>query len=165
MEADERLVKLVQEAAEDVQKAAGGNTVTLTGSGFQLHGAGTSTVSFGGVPATNVVVSDANTLTCLTPENENSTRITQVTYWSGAPWLALMKPVLIPAAREFLDQDGRMVDLQNTGLRYGPSMLWIDDIDVQAKWYLKLKREWIRSREERRDFVNPIEPATLRWMS
>ena len=105
------------------------------------------------------------TLTCLTPENENSTRITQVTYWKNAPLLDVMKPILIPAGREFLDQDGRMVDLQNTGLRYGPSMLWIDDIDVQAKWYLKLKREWIRSREERRDFVNPIEPATLRWMS
>jgi hypothetical protein len=44
-------------------------------------------------------------------------------------------------------------------------MLWIDDIDVQAKWYLKLKREWTKSREEKRDFVNPIEPVTLRWMS
>lgn len=105
------------------------------------------------------------TLTCLTPENETSTRITQVTYWKNAPLLDLMKPILVPAAAEFLDQDGRMVDLQNTGLRYGPSMLWIDDIDVQAKWYLKLKREWAKSREENREFVNPIEPTTLRWMS
>lgn len=105
------------------------------------------------------------TLTCLTPENENSTRITQVTYWKKAPLLDALKPILIPAGREFLDQDGRMVDLQNTGLQYSPSMLWIDDIDVQAKWYLKLKREWSRSREEGRQFVNPIEPTTLRWMS
>ncbi|MBI1250468.1 MAG: Rieske 2Fe-2S domain-containing protein [Alphaproteobacteria bacterium] len=105
------------------------------------------------------------TLTCLTPETAERTRITQVTYWSGAPWLALLKPVLIPAAREFLDQDGRMVDLQNTGLKYQPSMLWIDDIDVQAKWYLKLKREWAASRAEGRAFVNPLEPAVLKWMS
>lgn len=105
------------------------------------------------------------TLTCLTPENENSTRITQVTYWKKAPLLDVIKPILIPAALEFLDQDGRMVDLQNEGLRYAPSMLWIDDIDVQAKWYLKLKREWTRSREEGREFVNPIEATTLRWMS
>jgi phenylpropionate dioxygenase-like ring-hydroxylating dioxygenase large terminal subunit len=105
------------------------------------------------------------TLTCLTPENENSTRITQVTYWKNAPLLDVLKPILIPAGREFLDQDGRMVDLQNTGLKYGPSMLWIDDIDVQAKWYLKLKREWTKSREEKRDFVNPIQPTTLKWMS
>jgi phenylpropionate dioxygenase-like ring-hydroxylating dioxygenase large terminal subunit len=105
------------------------------------------------------------TLTCLTPENETSTRITQVTYWSSAPLLDVMKPILIPAARKFLDQDGHMVDLQNTGLAYGPNMLWIDDIDVQAKWYLKLKKEWRASRAENRDFVNPIEPTTLRWMS
>jgi hypothetical protein len=44
-------------------------------------------------------------------------------------------------------------------------MLWIDDIDVQAKWYLKLKREWVKSREESRAFSNPIEATTLRWMS
>jgi phenylpropionate dioxygenase-like ring-hydroxylating dioxygenase large terminal subunit len=105
------------------------------------------------------------TLTCLTPENENATRITQVTYWKHAPLLDVLKPILIPAGREFLDQDGRMVDLQNEGLRYGPSMLWIDDIDVQAKWYLKLKREWTKSREEGREFANPIEPTTLRWLS
>jgi phenylpropionate dioxygenase-like ring-hydroxylating dioxygenase large terminal subunit len=105
------------------------------------------------------------TLTCLTPENENSTRITQVSYWKNAPLLDVMKPILIPAATEFLDQDGRMVDLQNEGLKYSPSMLWIDDIDVQAKWYLKLKREWTKSREEGREFVNPIEPVTLKWMS
>jgi hypothetical protein len=30
---------------------------------------------------------------------------------------------------------------------------------------LKLKREWTKSREENRDFVNPIEPVTLKWMS
>lgn len=105
------------------------------------------------------------TLTCLTPENENSTRITQVSYWRNSPLLDLMKPILIPAAGEFLDQDGRMVDLQNEGLKYTQSMLMIDDIDVQAKWYIKLKREWAKSREEKRDFVNPIEPVTLRWMS
>jgi phenylpropionate dioxygenase-like ring-hydroxylating dioxygenase large terminal subunit len=105
------------------------------------------------------------TLTCLTPENETSTRITQVTYWKNAPLLDAMKPILVPAGREFLDQDGRMVDLQNEGLRYTSAMLWIDDIDVQAKWYLKLKREWTKSREEAREFANPIETTTLRWMS
>jgi phenylpropionate dioxygenase-like ring-hydroxylating dioxygenase large terminal subunit len=105
------------------------------------------------------------TLTCLTPENAQSTRITQITYWSHAPLLDVMKPILIPAAKEFLDQDGRMVDLQNTGLKYQPSMMWIDDIDVQAKWYHKLKREWAASRAEGRDFANPIEPTMLRWRS
>ena len=86
-------------------------------------------------------------------------------YWLNAPLFDAIKPFLYAPARKFLDQDGRMVDLQNTGLAYSPSMLWIDDIDVQAKWYLKLKKEWQKSREEKRPFVNPIEPTTLRWMS
>jgi hypothetical protein len=105
------------------------------------------------------------TLTCLTPETATATRITQVTYWRRAPLLDLARPFLIPAAREFLDQDGRMVDLQNTSLVFKPTMLWIDDIDVQAKWYHKLKREWAASRAEDRPFENPIQPTTLRWRS
>lgn len=105
------------------------------------------------------------TLTCLTPVDAASTRITQLTYWTGAPLLNLGMPFAPGMAREFLDQDGRMVDLQNEGLRYQPGMMWIDDIDVQAKWYLKLKKEWAASRAEAREFVNPLEPATLRWRS
>ncbi len=105
------------------------------------------------------------TLTCLTPIDAASTRITQITYWTGAPLLNLALPIAPAMAREFLDQDGRMVDLQNDGLKYQPGMLWIDDIDVQAKWYLKLKKEWAASRAEGRDFVNPLEPSTLRWRS
>lgn len=105
------------------------------------------------------------TLTCLTPQDAGSTRITQLTWWSGAPLLDLIIPILKPAAAEFLDQDGRMVDLQNEGLKFNPAMLWIDDIDVQAKWYHKLKREWVASAAEGRPFENPIQPTTLRWRS
>jgi phenylpropionate dioxygenase-like ring-hydroxylating dioxygenase large terminal subunit len=105
------------------------------------------------------------TLTCLTPVNEAATRITQITYWQNAPLVELARPFLIPGFKQFLEQDGRMVDLQNEGLRYTESMLWIDDIDVQAKWYQRLKREWEKSREEGRAFANPLEPATLKWMS
>lgn len=105
------------------------------------------------------------TLTCLTPENDQRTRITQLTYWDKAPLLNLALPIAPGMARKFLDQDGHLVDLQNTGLKYQPRMLWIDDIDVQAKWYLTLKKEWADSRKEARDFVNPIEPRTLTWRS
>ncbi|MEO0983777.1 MAG: aromatic ring-hydroxylating dioxygenase subunit alpha [Pseudomonadota bacterium] len=105
------------------------------------------------------------TLTCLTPENADRTRITQFAWWRGAPWLNLALPILKPAARKFLDQDGDMVDLQNHGLAHQAAMLWIDDIDVQAKWYQTLKREWAAARTEPRAFQNPIKPRTLRWMS
>jgi len=105
------------------------------------------------------------TLTCLTPEAPKQTRITQITWWSGAPLLNLAIPILKPAARMFLDQDGDMVDLQNEGMKYQQAMLWIDDIDVQAKWYRTLKKAWARSRSEGSVFENPIEPTRLSWRS
>lgn len=103
-------------------------------------------------------------LTCLTPVNDSRTRITQI-MWSDHPVFFLAKPFVRIGARRFLEQDGAMVNLQNEGLRYDPSLMWIDDADRQAKWYQALKREWIASRREGRAFVNPVEPVTLRWRS
>ena len=105
------------------------------------------------------------TLTCLTPVGPKETRITQFTWWTGMPLANLAIPILKPAGRKFLDQDGDMVDLQNQGMAYQKNMLWIDDIDVQAKWYQTLKKEWAASRDEKRDFINPIDPVVLRWRS
>ncbi|HVY88491.1 MAG TPA: aromatic ring-hydroxylating dioxygenase subunit alpha, partial [Hyphomonadaceae bacterium] len=87
------------------------------------------------------------------------------TYWTGLPIADLLLPFLIPMAKTFLGQDGHMVNLQNRGLEFQKNMMWIDDIDVQAKWYLTLKKEWTSSRSEPRAFNNPIEPRTLRWRS
>ncbi|OZB18420.1 MAG: 2Fe-2S ferredoxin, partial [Hyphomonas sp. 34-62-18] len=105
------------------------------------------------------------TLTCLTPEAPKRTRITQFTWWTGAPLLNLAIPVAKRMGQTFLAQDGRMVDLQNEGMAHQKAMLWIDDIDVQAKWYQMLKREWTAARSEGREFANPIEPRVLKWMS
>jgi len=58
-----------------------------------------------------------------------------------------------------------MVNLQNQGLVYDPSLLWVDDADRQAKWYQALKREWTASRKEGRAFKNPVEGGVLRWRS
>jgi phenylpropionate dioxygenase-like ring-hydroxylating dioxygenase large terminal subunit len=103
-------------------------------------------------------------LTCLTPVNESRTRILQV-IWSDHPVFSLLKPVVRAAARRFLAQDGGMVNLQNEGLRYDPPLIWIDDADRQAKWYQQLKKAWIAARGSGRPFVNPVEPAVLRWRS
>ena len=105
------------------------------------------------------------TLTCLTPIEPKKTRITQITYWNSSPLLDVMTPILKPAARMFLNQDGDMVNLQNEGMKYQKNMLWIDDIDVQAKWYQVLKRAWVKARTEDAEFDNPIEPRKLRWRS
>lgn len=103
-------------------------------------------------------------LTCLTPETEARTRITQIV-WSDHPVFALAAPFIRAGARRFLRQDGAMVDLQNQGLKYDPPLMWIDDADRQAKWYQALKREWWASCAEGRAFVNPVDATTLRWTS
>jgi phenylpropionate dioxygenase-like ring-hydroxylating dioxygenase large terminal subunit len=103
-------------------------------------------------------------LTCLTPLTDRQTRITQVV-WSDHPAFLFLRPFIAAGARAFLRQDGEMVNLQNQGLKYDPTLLWIDDADRQAKWYQALKREWTASRRDGRAFANPVEPATLRWRS
>jgi phenylpropionate dioxygenase-like ring-hydroxylating dioxygenase large terminal subunit len=103
-------------------------------------------------------------LTCLTPVNDGCTRITQI-IWSDHPVFRLLKPLIAMGARIFLRQDGDMVNLQNQGLRYDPSLLWIDDADRQAKWYQALKREWAAARKAGRPFENPVKAAVLRWRS
>lgn len=105
------------------------------------------------------------TLTCLTPEAPKKTKITQFTWWTGAPLLNLAIPIAKPMARKFLGQDGHMVDLQNMGMAHQKAMMWIDDIDVQAKWYQMLKKEWAGSRADDRAFENKIKPTILRWRS
>ena len=103
-------------------------------------------------------------LTCLTPLDEGRTQITQIV-WSDHPMFVLAGPCVKAGARRFLRQDGDMVNLQNQGLKYDPTLLWIDDADRQAKWYQALKREWAASQREGRPFANPVEAATLKWRS
>lgn len=103
-------------------------------------------------------------LTCLTPLADTKTRITQIV-WSDHPAFLFLKPFIKAGARAFLRQDGDMVNLQNEGLRYDPSLLWIDDADKQAKWYQQLKREWAAAVREGRAFRNPVEAGVLRWKS
>ncbi len=103
-------------------------------------------------------------LTCLTPQTQTKTRITQI-IWSDHPVFSLVGPFIRVAARRFLRQDGQMVELQNQGLRYDPALLWVDDADRQAKWYQALKREYAASHQAGRPFANPVVAATLRWTS
>jgi phenylpropionate dioxygenase-like ring-hydroxylating dioxygenase large terminal subunit len=104
-------------------------------------------------------------LTTVTPVTEKETEVRQYFYWS-IPWLNALKPFARPFMRTFLDQDRSMVDLQAEGLKFNPRLMLIDDADMQAKWYYRLKREWEASQAEARAFVHPIKEAvTLRWRS
>jgi phenylpropionate dioxygenase-like ring-hydroxylating dioxygenase large terminal subunit len=132
----------------------------------------------GGAPATEIVFAlpglrwehievgekQVLALTCLTPLSETRTRITQL-IWSDHWALTVLRPLVRAAAERFLAQDGAMVNLQNEGLKYDPPLIWIDDADRQAKWYQALKKAWIDSRAKGQPFVNPVNPAILRWRS
>ena len=103
-------------------------------------------------------------LTAITPIDARTSEINHCIYWT-APWLSLLKPLLRPYVRAFLDQDGAVMARQQKGLRFDPVLSLIDDADTQARWYYQLKREYRRARAENRPFENPVKPRTLRWRS
>lgn len=103
-------------------------------------------------------------LTAITPITETETEVHQCLYWT-LPWLGAARPLFQRLARVFLKQDRDVVVKQQEGLAYDPGLMLIDDADTQAKWYHRLKTEWLRAEEEGRPFVNPIAPQTLRWRS
>ena len=76
-------------------------------------------------------------------------------------------------------RDGRVVTAPNLGtetlagfdLQQALSEHWskpvrvLNDADVQAKWYYRLKNEYARARAEGRPFANPVKERILRWRS
>lgn len=103
-------------------------------------------------------------ITAVTPIDDATCEVNQIMYWT-MPWLTWLKPVLRPFIQAFLRQDRDIVAMQQAGLRHDPRLMLIDDADTQAKWYFGLKREFARSRVEKREFVNPVKARTLRWRS
>ena len=102
--------------------------------------------------------------TSVTPRDGESTLVTQVFYWT-APWLAAIRPFFRPFARAFLGQDRRIVELQNQGLKFSPPQMLIQDADVPAIWYHRLKKAWSESVQTGKPFINPVQERTLRWRS
>jgi phenylpropionate dioxygenase-like ring-hydroxylating dioxygenase large terminal subunit len=102
--------------------------------------------------------------TAVTPKDAHSTLVTQVFYWT-MPWLSLIRPLFRPFARAFLGQDRRIVELQNEGLKFSPPQMLIQDADVPAIWYHRLKKAWAESTATGAPFVNPVQERTLRWRS
>jgi phenylpropionate dioxygenase-like ring-hydroxylating dioxygenase large terminal subunit len=101
-------------------------------------------------------------LTAGTPISETETEVTFIGYWT-VPWITAIAPLLQPLARAFLNQDREVVIKQQLGLQYNPTLMLIDDADVQARWYYQLKAEFARAAAEGRSFVNPVRERVLRW--
>jgi phenylpropionate dioxygenase-like ring-hydroxylating dioxygenase large terminal subunit len=103
-------------------------------------------------------------LTAVTPVSETETDVHHAVYWN-IPWLTALRPLGKLVAKLFIDQDRRVVAMQQEGLRHDPKLMLINDADTQAKWYHQLKREFARARAEDRPFRHPVPETTLRWRS
>jgi phenylpropionate dioxygenase-like ring-hydroxylating dioxygenase large terminal subunit len=102
--------------------------------------------------------------TSVTPLDGERTLVTQIFYWT-VPALALIKPFFRPFARAFLAQDRKIVELQHEGLKFSPPQMLIQDADVPALWYHRLKKAWAESVANGTPFVNPVQERLLRWRS
>lgn len=101
-------------------------------------------------------------LTTITPLTAMTTEINHSIFWTQ-PWLTPFKPFFWPFVNVFLRQDGAILSRQQLGLKHNPQLLLMGDPDVQARWYLRMKNEFARARQEGRPFVNPIKPRVLEW--
>ena len=103
-------------------------------------------------------------LTAITPCEANRTEVHQRIYWT-LPALGWARPLVRHLARVFLGQDRDVVVKQQEGLAYKPNLMLVDDADTQAKWYHRLKQEYLKAQEEGRPFRNPVEARLLRYQS
>ncbi|ERN40751.1 phenylpropionate dioxygenase [Rubidibacter lacunae KORDI 51-2] len=103
-------------------------------------------------------------LTTITPISEEETEVTTL-FYTTIPWFGLLKPILLPLTRAFLQQDRQMLIDQQTRLKFDPALLLVKDADTQARWYFQIKAEHNRAIAEQRPFVNPVKTQVLKWRS
>jgi len=106
---------------------------------------------------------DISGLTVCTPVDNNTTQVTQIFYWPA--WLGFLKPFFMMLGPTFLGDDRKVVELQKEGLKFDPPLMLIQDSDVPAMWYHRLKRAWVEAVATNKPFVNPVQARTLRWRS
>ena len=102
-------------------------------------------------------------LAAATPVSGTETDVHYCLYWTPK-WLGAVKPFAAWMARDFLDQD-RMVAVKMADNAAPGAPMFIGGADVQVRWYLRLKREYLEAQAEGRAFVNPLRATALQWRS
>jgi phenylpropionate dioxygenase-like ring-hydroxylating dioxygenase large terminal subunit len=108
-------------------------------------------------------VIDVVGFTACTPIDDDTTQVTQIFFWPA--WLGFLKPFFMALGPTFLGDDRRVVELQREGLKYNPPLMLIQDSDVPAMWYHRIKKTWAEATATGAPFVNPLKPRVLRWRS
>ncbi|MFN3312842.1 MAG: hypothetical protein ACK46Q_05180 [Hyphomonas sp.] len=101
-------------------------------------------------------------LTALTPIDARHTALRQIFYWNS-PVLNLVRPFARLVARPFLQQDVDIMAARRLNEPFGGKGMLLGDSDQQFLWYMKLKQAWDACGHAEAAFVNPVQPATLRW--
>jgi phenylpropionate dioxygenase-like ring-hydroxylating dioxygenase large terminal subunit len=102
-------------------------------------------------------------LTVCTPRDAEHTDVIQIFYWPS--WLFFIRPFFWAVGRTFIADDRKIVELQREGLKFNPTLMLIQDSDMPAIWYHRVKKAWAESVEKGTEFVNPVQERTLRWIS
>ena len=102
-------------------------------------------------------------LTVCTPRDAETTEVTQFFYWPA--WLGFIRPFFMVLGPIFIGDDRKIVELQREGLKFDPTLMLIQDADMPAIWYHRLKKAWSESVAGGVPFVNPVQERTLRWRS
>ncbi len=139
---------------------------------YQLLGGGVSTEITFELPSTRFenihgrilgMDIDVVLLTLCVPRDAETTEVVQTIYWPA--WLGFIKPFFMALGPTFLGDDRKIVELQQEGLKFNPRLMLIQDADVPAIWYHRLKKAWAESTAGGTPFVNPVPETTLRWRS
>ena len=102
-------------------------------------------------------------LAAATPRSADETDVHYCVYWT-VPWLGALVPAARWMARDFLRQD-RTIAVRMMGNPARPAPMFVGDPDAQIRWWLRLKKEFVASKSEKRAFSNPISARTLTWRS
>ena len=69
----------------------------------------------------------------------------QVFYWPG--WLFFIRPFFMALGPTFIADDRKIVELQREGLKFNPNLMLIQDSDMPAIWYHRVKKAWAEAQE------------------
>ena len=104
-------------------------------------------------------------LTTVTPTTPNACRIDVAAAWNVFYAVPLVTAIARFFGARFVRQDQETMIQQAEGLKYNPSLMFIDDADRPAKWYFALKQARLDSASGKPS-RHPLEgPVTLRWKS
>jgi phenylpropionate dioxygenase-like ring-hydroxylating dioxygenase large terminal subunit len=133
------------------------NGATSTEISFQLPGHRFEHIQVG---RKDVIAS----ITLLTPINETSTELNHV-FYSSLNFTKHFSWPLKRLGKTFIRQDLDIFRKLSTGLQSNPKQMLLGDPDTQARWYFELKKQWQLAVQDQVEFINPLKPQTLEWIT